>query len=266
MAGHRTAGPTRAAATPCCTRPWPRRRAGSGASAVGLIDVGCSAGLNLNVDRVGIAYDNGQSSATRRRPCSGRLDRGRQARAVRGGTRGRRPRRRGPRPGRRDQHGGRPVAAGLPRRIPSRARGSKRRSPWWTSPLLLAGEPVETSARRVRARACGRPAGRHHDVGVVALPLESRLRFLHRLDEAARRPVAWVSVEGVGVAPSVPTLGDRRASGHSIIGLAVLDIRRCAPRRSAAAGRGGGCWRGWPRSRFRRAASCGRPRPRRRPP
>src|ERR1700728_4282745 len=32
-----------------------------GANAVGLIDVGCGAGLNLNVDRVGIAYGNGQS-------------------------------------------------------------------------------------------------------------------------------------------------------------------------------------------------------------
>jgi hypothetical protein len=32
-----------------------------GANAVGLIDVGCSAGLNLNVDRVGITYSNGQS-------------------------------------------------------------------------------------------------------------------------------------------------------------------------------------------------------------
>jgi hypothetical protein len=32
-----------------------------GAHAVGLIDLGCSAGFNLNVDRVGITYDNGQS-------------------------------------------------------------------------------------------------------------------------------------------------------------------------------------------------------------
>src|SRR6185436_6599667 len=32
-----------------------------GANAVGLIDIGCSAGLNLNVDRVGITYSNGQS-------------------------------------------------------------------------------------------------------------------------------------------------------------------------------------------------------------
>jgi hypothetical protein len=55
-------------------------------------------------------------------------------------------------------------------------------------------------------------------------PLESRLRFLQRLDEAATgRTVAWVSVEGVGVAPAIPTFGDRRASGHSIIGLAVFD-------------------------------------------
>jgi hypothetical protein len=41
-------------------------------------------------------------------------------------------------------------------------------------------------------------------------PLESRLRFLHRLDAAAAgRAVAWVSAEEVGVAPTIPTLGDR---------------------------------------------------------
>ncbi|MGH3861613.1 DUF2332 family protein, partial [Actinokineospora sp.] len=67
--------------------------------------------------------------------------------------------------------------------------------------------------------------------------LESRLRFLHRLDEAATgRPVAWVSAEGVGVAPAIPTLGDRRASGHSIIGLAVFDGSTL---RAEAVGR---CW------------------------
>ena len=55
-------------------------------------------------------------------------------------------------------------------------------------------------------------------------PLEARLRFLHRLGElAARRPLVWVSAEGVGVAPAIPTLGDRRAFGHSIFGLAVFD-------------------------------------------
>jgi hypothetical protein len=67
--------------------------------------------------------------------------------------------------------------------------------------------------------------------------LESRLRFLQRLEDAAAgRAVAWASVEGVGVAPAIPTLGDRRASGHSIIGLAVFD--RSALRAEAV----GRCW------------------------
>ena len=68
-------------------------------------------------------------------------------------------------------------------------------------------------------------------------PLESRRRFLRRLEEAAAgRAVAWVSVEGVGVAPTIPTLGDRPASGHSIIGVAVFDG---SAQRAEAVGR---CW------------------------
>jgi hypothetical protein len=52
--------------------------------------------------------------------------------------------------------------------------------------------------------------------------------------------VAWVSVEGVGVAPEIPTLGDRPASGHSIIGLAVFDRHPEGTRlRTEALGR---CW------------------------
>src|SRR5437870_1849042 len=67
--------------------------------------------------------------------------------------------------------------------------------------------------------------------------LERRLRVLCGLDEAAvGRVEAWVSAEGVGVAPAIPTLGDRRASGHSIIGLAVFD--RSALRAEAI----GRCW------------------------
>ncbi len=55
---------TRASETGHCAVLYPAiaeaaRRAG--ANAVGLIDVGCGAGLNLNVDRVGIMYGNGQS-------------------------------------------------------------------------------------------------------------------------------------------------------------------------------------------------------------
>ena len=193
-----------------------------GASAVGLIDVGRPAGLNLNVDRVGIAYDNGQSSGDPASPVQ------RSASIV----------------------GGRPVPSGAVPEVVARVVVDRdpvdvtdaEDARWLRAclppeqgaaleaeialvdpPLLLAGDPVET----LPAAFTHVPADALPVVtttwALSALPLESRLRFLHRLDEAARRPVAWVSVEGVGVAPSVPTLGDRRASGHSIIGLAELD-------------------------------------------
>jgi hypothetical protein len=113
-------------------------------------------------------------------------------------------------------------------------------------PLLLQGDAVEVLPGAIaRVPADALPVV----ITTWALsqfPLESRLRFLHRLDEAAaRRAVAWVSAEGVGVALAIPTLGDRRASGHSIIGLAVSGgpalraeaIGRCW---SQAA-----FWRGW---------------------
>ena len=193
-----------------------------GASAVGLIDVGRPAGLNLNVDRVGIAYDNGQSSGDPASPVQ------RSASIV----------------------GGRPVPSGAVPEVVTRVVVDRdpvdvtdaEDARWLQAclppeqgaalaaeialvdpPLLLAGDPVET----LPAAFTHVPADALPVVtttwALSALPLESRLRFLRRLDEAARRPVAWVSVEGVGVAPSVPTLGDRRASGHSIIGLAELD-------------------------------------------
>jgi Uncharacterized protein conserved in bacteria (DUF2332) len=101
----------------------------------------------------------------------------------------------------------------------------------------------------VAARICVErdPAGAFADVPADALPvvittwalsrlpLEHRLRFLQRLGDADR-PVAWVSAEGVGVAPAIPTLGDRRASGHSIIGLAMFER---SVLRAEALGR---CW------------------------
>jgi hypothetical protein len=72
---------------------------------------------------------------------------------------------------------------------------------------------------------------------LAALSVDDRLRFLQRLDDAAtHRTVAWASVEGVGVAPGVPTLGDRRASGHSTLGLTLLEQSSL---RSEAVGR---CW------------------------
>jgi hypothetical protein len=127
-----------------------------GANAVGLIDVGCSAGLNLHVDRVGITYRNGQSLGD-----------------------------------------------------PS--------SPVQLSSSVVGGRPVP-------ARAMPDVASRS-SAACVAPP---RRR--------GGRPVAWVSAEGVGVAPAIPTLGDRRASGHSIIGLAVFDGPTL---RAEAVGR---CW------------------------
>src|SRR6185312_9553722 len=68
-------------------------------------------------------------------------------------------------------------------------------------PVLLRGNAVD-----VLPEAFARvPAGALPVVtttwALSAFPLESRLRFLQRLDEAATgRTVAWVSVEGVGVA------------------------------------------------------------------
>jgi hypothetical protein len=90
-------------------------------------------------------------------------------------------------------------------------------------PVLLRGDTVEVLPDAL-ARV---PAGALPVVTTTwtlsQFPLEQRLRFLHRLgDAAAGRAVAWVSVEGVGVAPAIQTFGDRRASGHSIIGVAVF--------------------------------------------
>jgi hypothetical protein len=91
-------------------------------------------------------------------------------------------------------------------------------------PLLLRGDPVELLPDAVARVPPDALPVVTTTWALSHVPLEVRLRFLHRLDGAAAgRAVAWVSVEGVGVAPAVPTLGDRRASGHSTIGLAVLD-------------------------------------------
>jgi hypothetical protein len=104
-------------------------------------------------------------------------------------------------------------------------------------PVLLRGDAVE-----LVFDACARVPTEALPVvtttwALSRFPLESRQRFLHRLGEAAAvRPVAWATLEGVGVAPTIPTLGDRRASGHSIIGVAVFDGSAV---RADAVGR---CW------------------------
>ncbi len=200
----------------------------SGASAVGLIDVGCSAGLNLNVDRVGITYSNGQSlgdpssgvqvsaSIVRDRPIPTRAMPPVVARLgvdvdpvdVT------------------DADDARWLRACVSPDQPERAARLEAEIALATAdpPQLLQGDAIDVLPD---AFARVPPDALPVVITTWALsryPLESRLRFLHRLDEAARgRAVAWVSAEGVGVAPAIPTLGDRRASGHSIIGLAIFD-------------------------------------------
>jgi hypothetical protein len=212
-----------------------------GAETVGLIDVDGSAGLNLHVDRVGITYGDGRALGDPSSPVqlSSSIVGGRPAPTtampevvVRIGV-DRDP------VDVTDADDARWLRACLwPDQPERRARLEAELALAATAPpLLLRGKAVEVlpdAFDRVPADA----------LPVVTttwalshLPLESRLRFLHRLDRAtAGRAVAWVSAEGVGVAPAIPTLGDRRASGHSIIGLAVFDGRVL---RAEALGR---CW------------------------
>jgi hypothetical protein len=215
-----------------------------GANAVGLIDVGCSAGLNLNVDRVGITYSNGQSLGDPSSPVqlSSSIvgDRPIPTRAM-------------PEVVARvgvdldpvdvtDADDARWLRAclwpGQPERVARlEAEMALAAAAAAAPPLLLKGDAVEVvpdAFARVPADALPVVTTTW---ALSRFPLESRLRFLHRLDEAAAgRAVAWVSAEGVGVAPTIPTLGDRRASGHSIIGLAVFGQSAL---RAEAIGR---CW------------------------
>jgi hypothetical protein len=199
-----------------------------GADTVGLIDVGCSAGLNLQVDRVGITYGNGQSLGDPSSPvqlsCSIVGDRPIPTRAM-------------PEVVARvgvdvdpldvtDPEDARWLRACLWPDQPERlARLEAELALAATAPpLLLRGDPVEVLPDALARVPTDALAVVTTTWALSLFPLERRLRFLHRLDEAAAgRAVAWVSAEGVGVAPTIPTLGDRRASGHSIIGLAVFD-------------------------------------------
>ncbi|MCE0764415.1 DUF2332 domain-containing protein [Pseudonocardia kujensis] len=198
-----------------------------GATAVGLVDVGRSAGLNLSVDRVGITYGTGPALGDPSSPV--------QMSASVVGDR--------PVPTRPMPEVVTRIGVDLdPVDVTDEAEARWLRACLWPDhreriarleaeialaatapPLLLRGDPVAVLPDAL-ARV---PADTLPVVtttwALSRVPLEDRLRFLHRLDAAAtNRPAAWVSVEGVGVAPAIPTFGDRRASGHSIIGLAVF--------------------------------------------
>ena len=93
--------------------------------------------------------------------------------------------------------------------------------------------PLPPIATRTAVHAAGDVLEAVAAVPADALPVVTTAWALSRLrppkrrafvDDlaAAGRTVAWVSVEGVGVAPGVPTLGDRPASGHSIVAVTVF--------------------------------------------
>ncbi len=199
-----------------------------GANAIGLIDVGCGAGFDLTVDRVGITYRNGHLLGDPHSPVQ-----------LSSAVVGRRPAPRQTMPKVRTRIGidsdpidvtDPVVAHHLRDFVPPDPPDHLARLDadialtTATTPLLLHGDPIDLLPEAI-ARV---PANTLPVVtttwSLSRFPRERRLRFLHRLDESATgRVVAWVSAEGVGVAPAIPTLGDRHASGHSIIGLAIFD-------------------------------------------
>ena len=212
----------------------------AGASAVGLIDAGGSAGLNLSVDRVGIAYSNGQLLGDPAAPVqmTARITRGRVPAWAIPAVAARILVDREPADVT-DPAEVRWLRACLPPDQPERRTrlDAELALAAGAPPVLLRGDVVSALPDAL-ARV---PADVLPVVlttwALSALRPESRLRFLHCLDAAATdRTVAWVSVEGVGVAPAIPTFGDRRASGHSIIGVAVFGHSTL---RAGAAGR---CW------------------------
>jgi hypothetical protein len=218
----------------------------AGADAVGLIDLGCSAGLNLNVDRVGITYSDGPSlgdpSSPVQQSSSIVHDRPLPTRAM-------------PEVVARigvdldpvdvtEADDARWLRACLPPDQPERrARLDAEMALAATAPrLLLRGDPVQLLPDAIASVPAGVLPVVTTTWALSQFSLEARQRFLRRLEEAATgRAVAWVSAEGVGVAPTVPTLGDRPASGHSIIGLALFG-RSARPAEAIA--------RCWSRGRF----------------
>jgi hypothetical protein len=213
-----------------------------GADSIALIDVGCSAGLNLTVDHADINYSDGSHLGDEASPlqlaCQVTGER-----AV--------PNRSMPTVVSRIGIDLNPVDPS----DPADARWL-RACLWPDQPERIArlDAAIALAARHERTLLPGDALERLPDAFAMvpngALPVvmttwalayfshEDRLRFLRRLDErAARGPLAWVSAEGVGIAPAVPTMGDSRMAAHSVVGIAVADgpalrvdaVGRCHP-------------------------------------
>lgn len=200
----------------------------TGAQRIGLVDVGRSAGFNLSVDRVGITYAVGSSvgdpdsvvqltaSVVGEQPVPirplpqvvARVGLDRHPLDVT------------------DPADARWLRAGVPPDQPERAARLAAELALAASqpPLMLRGDPVDRLLDAIAVVPDGALPVVITTWALSRCPVEACGRFLRGLEDAARgRTVAWVSVEGVGVAPTIPTLGDRPASGHSIIGLGLGD-------------------------------------------
>ncbi len=213
----------------------------TGATAVGLIDAGSEAGLNLNVDRIGITHSTGQRAGDPESPvqvaCSlvGNNPVPEQtiaevvSRIVTGTTLLDVTR----------SEDIRWMLASIPPDQPERAArlAAEINLAATNPPALMQGDAIDLLPDAIAA------------VPEDALPVvlttwmlsgvrpERRDRLPELLQTTARkRKVAWLSIEGVGVAPGIPTLGDRPASGHSIVGLTLF---KGTTRHVEAIGR---CW------------------------
>ncbi|MBF6230423.1 DUF2332 domain-containing protein [Nocardia farcinica] len=198
-----------------------------GAESVALIGVGAGSGFDLSVDRAGIAYSTGQFLGDPASPVRQR------ATVVGDGTLPSLPipevvARIGIDADPLDvtvPENARWVRACLPPDRTERAAELDAQLALTTAapPVLLRGDPVDLLPDALSRVPPATLPVVTTTWSLARLTRDDRLRFLHRLDAAAtHRPVAWVSAEGVGVAPAVPTFGDRHASGHSILGLAVF--------------------------------------------
>lgn len=213
-----------------------------GATSLGLVDVGCSAGLNLNVDRAAITYNDdlvlGEAGSPLQLDCEATGARGVPATAMPS------------------------VVARIgidlsPIDVANEDDVRWLRACLWPDqperiarldaaialadeqpPTLLAGNALDVLPDAVAQVPTDALLVVTTTWALAYFALGDRLRFLRRLDEvASQRPVAWISGEGVGIAPGVPTLGDSRLSAHSLVGLAIGDgptmqietLGRCHP-------------------------------------
>lgn len=240
LAGRRSTRTTRrdTAAVLCPAVAEAARRVG--AEAVGLVDLGFSGGLSLLLDRVAVSYDDGQVLGDPASPVRS------SCRVVGGPV----PARPVPEVVARIGVGHDPpdvtdaddVRWLRARLAPDqRAEGARLDAELALAagapPLLVRGDAADVLPKAVSRVPPGALPVVMTTWALSSSNADARLHLLRRVFEAAAgRTVAWVSVEGVGVAPAVPTLGDRPASGHSIVGVAVVEH---AALRVEAVGR---CW------------------------